>query len=370
MSAHLSSAKLKHFVAGNFPLEEIAEISTHLAQCQNCKRNLAEIAPDFIKASLDEPDSQDQGNLGRHFSDGEIYSFLRAEPTVERRMEMSDHFRICGACKVKLYETDPSILKETVSDILGEDELEENEFFFTKKINSLVSVSAIALILIGLFSFLFYNNQRVDRAGSIAKVSESVPLQEEDIRSKSKSDPPINENKPGATANTADPPAAQPGHTRIPSNNNSAKKPVKRVKSSPRKKNVNSKPRKSVGNPGKTKPPVQIAESRSANDSGSSVENRVLIDYPKAGVAANAKPTFRWKPVKDAIGYDLYVSDDSQILIEEAKGVTKTSYRMKSSLKPDKSYRLRIIANLPEGKTTSSASVSFRVVKKKNQDPK
>lgn len=57
----------------------------------------------------------------------------------------------------------------------------------------------------------------------------------------------------------------------------------------------------------------------------------------------------RWKPVPKATKYHLYVSDDSEVLVDEFETDQETSYVLKKQLDPAKSYKWKIVITLLSG---------------------
>lgn len=70
---------------------------------------------------------------------------------------------------------------------------------------------------------------------------------------------------------------------------------------------------------------------------------------------------FKWKKVPKAVKYHLYISDDEEILIDEFETEAETTFVLKKSLDPLKSYKWKIIVTLENGKTLISSSQKFKV---------
>lgn len=70
---------------------------------------------------------------------------------------------------------------------------------------------------------------------------------------------------------------------------------------------------------------------------------------------------FKWKKVPNAVKYHLYISDDEEILIDEFETERETTFILKKSLDPLKSYKWKIIVTLENGKTLLSSSQKFKV---------
>ena len=75
----------------------------------------------------------------------------------------------------------------------------------------------------------------------------------------------------------------------------------------------------------------------------------------------NKAVVFRWTKVPNAIKYHLYISDDDEILIDEYETGQDTSYILKKSLDPAKTYKWKVIITLDDGQTKSGTSQKFTV---------
>lgn len=82
--------------------------------------------------------------------------------------------------------------------------------------------------------------------------------------------------------------------------------------------------------------------------------------------------TFRWKKVENAIKYHLYISDVQEILIDEYETQDGTSYILKKTLDPEKTYNWKILVTLENGETVIGTSQKFtaKEIKVKNFDKK
>lgn len=70
---------------------------------------------------------------------------------------------------------------------------------------------------------------------------------------------------------------------------------------------------------------------------------------------------FKWKKVPNAVKYHLYISDDDEILIDEYETETETTFILKKSLDPLKSYKWKIIVTLENGRTIIGTSQKFTI---------
>lgn len=67
----------------------------------------------------------------------------------------------------------------------------------------------------------------------------------------------------------------------------------------------------------------------------------------------------RWKPVPKVAKYHVYVSDDSEILIDEFETEQETSYVLKKQLDPARSYKWKIVVSLESGQNLYVDSKKF-----------
>ena len=67
----------------------------------------------------------------------------------------------------------------------------------------------------------------------------------------------------------------------------------------------------------------------------------------------------RWKRVRNAARYHLYVSDDNEILIDEFETDQDTSYVLKKPLDPSKAYKWKIVITLENGKKLYADAQKF-----------
>ena len=80
--------------------------------------------------------------------------------------------------------------------------------------------------------------------------------------------------------------------------------------------------------------------------------------------------TLKWKKIPNAAKYHLYISDDEEILIDEFETEGETSFLLKRSLDPLKTYQWKIIVTLENGKTIAGPSNKFTVRDFQNNQPK
>lgn len=71
--------------------------------------------------------------------------------------------------------------------------------------------------------------------------------------------------------------------------------------------------------------------------------------------------TLKWKKLPKATKYHLYVSDDDEILVDEFETEEKTSYVLKKSLDPVKTYQWKVVITLEDGSTVVGDSQKFTI---------
>lgn len=73
----------------------------------------------------------------------------------------------------------------------------------------------------------------------------------------------------------------------------------------------------------------------------------------------NADLVLRWKPVPNAAKYHLYISDDSEVLIDEFETDAETAYVLRKPLDPTKAYKWKIVITLEDGQNLYAGSQKF-----------
>lgn len=73
----------------------------------------------------------------------------------------------------------------------------------------------------------------------------------------------------------------------------------------------------------------------------------------------NADLVVRWKPVPNAAKYHLYISDDSEVLIDEFETDAETAYVLRKPLDPTKAYKWKIVITLEDGQNLYAGSQKF-----------
>jgi hypothetical protein len=71
--------------------------------------------------------------------------------------------------------------------------------------------------------------------------------------------------------------------------------------------------------------------------------------------------TLKWKKVLNAVKYQLYISDDEEILIDEYETERETSYTLTKPLDASRTYRWKVVVTTEDGKTIAGDSQKFTV---------
>ena len=337
MSKHYTNKELIEFTNGTYPVQKLAEISKHIARCSPCKDSLESISPTFINHQFAEMNNE------RHFSEGELVAFLKAEIPLKSRLQMSEHLRNCPTCKTKLYAQNPQFLKQTIATYLNKEEPLPKKTFFSS-LNILVPIGAMAVLLIAVLFFVLPKREPLSLQTKVNKAVENpslIPIS------------PSNQTMLSSNNNLENPPRS------VEIN------PPTIVKRQPPKVVTKEivKTKKIIENKLPNSNKVAISESRSSN-SNCENEDKVTVISPNFEKITDKQPTFRWKRFPQATKYNIYISDTAQILIEEAEVINETSYKLKTSLELDKPYKWSVVATTADGKTFPSQSTEFSLGKK------
>jgi hypothetical protein len=341
MSQHYTNKEIIEFTEGNFSLPKATEISKHIARCTICKANLEKIAPEFIDEKIVSVNE-------RHFSEGEIVAFLKAETSLKNRLEMSEHLRNCAVCKNRLYGQNPQFLKQTVAAYLNKDDSAEKKPFFST-FNALIPVGAMALLLIAALFFALPKTEDTEQLQT--KINEINEIQPTISAS------PTNSVPHSANQNVDEPPPKTASDSPTVERKPTPKVIIKQIA-----KEKPVAPDKLPREQNKTNKPA-VSASRSAQ-TDCVEEERVATISPNFEKIIETQPTLRWKKFPQAVKYNVYVSDTAQILIEEAEVVNETSYKLKTLLELDKPYKWSVVGKTADGKTFPSQPMEFSVGKK------
>lgn len=110
--------------------------------------------------------------------------------------------------------------------------------------------------------------------------------------------------------------------------------------------------------------PDIIVKNRSLNKNCET--NPPLAMTPKDEIITDTQPNLTWKPLANAAGYKIYVSDAENNLIEESipSDLLKTSYKLTKKLELNKKYEWKVVVTLTDGKEVYSDSAYFSVGEK------
>lgn len=327
MKRHYNNFELQQLIKGVVPLKELLKISRHVARCYDCELKLKELAPDFLDNLFNQATESFSAENERHFSNEDVRGFLTAEYSVNRRLEMSEHFRNCLSCKQRLYKTSPEYLEKNIASYLSRREKRESFFW---NFNPFVPIFMATILLASLFYLITFSGDATQP--DLTGLVNSVSLPDRETLLNHGSDDSKSANR----------------YTDFP------KKTEKSTKSADSGKVTLNKPVVS-----KAENSIAIAESRSSSADKCMESNAKIALSPYLDTITEAQPIFRWKSIKNAVKYNFYLSDTKQVLIEEFESPSATSYIAKNRLVPNKKYKWKIIVTLRDGKTYQSPSIQF-----------
>ena len=127
------------------------------------------------------------------------------------------------------------------------------------------------------------------------------------------------------------------------------------------KQNANVKPQKNVNAQIKVKQPSAESITVSATRGGNLPKCSDRVPLELTAEKADETVVLKWKKIRGAAKYHVYVSDDEEILIDEFETNGETTYVLNKPLGPQKSYRWKVIVTLEDGKTIVGDPQKFTV---------
>lgn len=360
MSEHFSNNEIENFINGKYPLKEVFKISQHIIQCLSCQDLVNKFSPMFFQepAALNAESKSFENE--KHYTFEEIIGFLRAELPLKQRLQMSDHIRECTICKTKLYEADPNYLKQTIKNYLDrEDDLTNRTVF--SGLFTLGPILAFALVIAFLIGFLFINRSENSQNEFQAKINEKE-IQETSfsgvvdnsanisVDNSGNQKPKISAIKSGNSTYSLT--SNKSGNLSKNKVNNSEKPLAGKFKS--RQKDEQNRKILSEGN-------VTVSESRSLSNP-CSVNNLKIALSPYFERITETQPSFHWKAVSNAVKYQIYISDQSKVLIDQFQTTKDTTYTSKVPYN-EKNYKWQVIVTLSNGKSLNSGLIDFSIGK-------
>lgn len=361
---HLTTETIENFIKGDYPYQKLLEISAHLLSCPNiCRENLNQIDPGFWEQTERlEAIRLKEVNLGTHFCDNEIEKYVIQHFDLTKRKEMNRHFTKCRLCSNKLKDRNPDYLSSFIRDNLYREngseivaKSEKSDFNFRVLVPA---VSFAVLLIVFLATILMLpNNQIIDQT----KIDQTIT---EDFSS-----PDSNANfqsKPDRNNNLTNNQNSNQKTVEIPSNSNDDSKKQNIVSSSQTSSKtveVSTILKQSKKEKVNRQPDI-IVKNRSLNKNCEA--NPRLAMTPKDEIITDTHPNLTWKPLANAAGYKIYVSDVENNLIEEStpSGELKTSYKLTKKLELNKKYEWKVVVTLTDGKEVYSESAYFSVGEK------
>ena len=301
-------------------------------------------------------------NAIKHLTENQLLGYAAGLLEKAESNAVGGHLLNCSACRDSLPAPTP---EQFFAVLMGGREVKE-DYAAEKRFSSILpfftSFSAIfqktpglgwssgALIVILGFSFLiwFANGYQTNEEREVAQVFdvEKGSLKQNEVIEQILPPPAQNPETETQDTSSASNRAAADSKL-IVSRSNQQKKdqdlPENKLRVIPAKKVLNEK-----------KENIVLTRGGSVNCSN---EDLIEMEF----VSNEEAITFRWKKAPNALKYNLYISDDNEILIDEFETNQDTSYVLKKPLNPKKTYKWKVVITLEDGQTASGASQKFTV---------
>lgn len=279
----------------------------------------------------------------KHLSQSELlaYSLGSLEKGVSQRL--GKHLLHCVECR-KLLPM-PSVerfsaIVMTDAETIDVPQKEEAEGFLSSLVSFLkfesVFVLGAGLIIIFSFSFLLWLNS-ADSSREVVQTFDTESGSE--INFPSPSQTPIVENSISSTNLNRAAAVPTPKNTKL----------------------VSPKQESSQNNPAQKSQKTSLKKTNETVSSTRGItskcgENQTIqIEF----LSDRENFVFTWKAFPKAVKYHLYISDDEEILIDEFETESETSFKLKKTLDPMKSYKWKIIITLENGQKVVGDSRKF-----------
>ncbi|HRH41205.1 MAG TPA: hypothetical protein PKY82_06130 [Pyrinomonadaceae bacterium] len=350
MNQHLTINEIKSFAAGDLNYSKLLENAGHIFNCSNCLKILNEIDPYLLQeAHQMEAERNKVLNGNNHFSLKQINKYFQGKIKLTKRLEMAKHFRKCEKCASILKTIDPDYTR-TLGD-LKEVKLKKELIFEEKpvlfpKLKVLIPVSVLTLILSGVLGYIFFTtNQTINQAQLDEDELLNLPIKNSSNTKELVMDEK-NTKKITISNNHSD------NVTKTKRNTQSDSENLKRIIKNKTVENISNKARKENN--------IITSETRST-EKNNCLEGKIEVESPNGETITDREPILKWKPVQKVLNYQVYVYDEIQIPLTEAKNQKENFFKITKALELNKSYNWVVIANLEDGKTMSSGLVKFKV---------
>ncbi len=299
-------------------------------------------------------------NRSEHLTETQLSDYLgNAALDKETKHQIGRHLLQCDFCLKRLPQPTTEQFWAALMTDEADDSLDErtllaarlNSIFQSLKHPKVFALSAAALAVLIFFSAFIWmgaaKSSELEReVAQNFEPAQSVFNQRGDEQINSPSSFPLNES-----GNPSSPPATA------------------RTNSKPDSATANDTPKHNLKTASRNdlnlKTPVKSEDSEKSNISitrgGSSTlpkcSNTIEMTTNSKGEAV----TLKWEKVPNAAKYHLYISDDDEILVDEYETEQETSYVLKKSLDPVKTYQWKVVITLEDGKTVIGDSQKFTV---------
>jgi hypothetical protein len=284
----------------------------------------------------------------KHLTKDEILAYANDLLPHQQLYKIGRHLIECAECRKQM---PPPTVEQFRSAIMTEWEPNENrenisegfsvssKFPSIRKLPSVWALGGAALVILGVFTFLLLPGKKNSSAEIVRGLDDEkktalnfpAPVKTPVIDSPFSSG---NSNRSGA-----DVPITRRSKTDLPT-----------WKSLPKNDRNEEPDKKAIQNR------VRISATRGSGGICSD-EKSVALEFS----SDNDDFVFKWKKVPKAVKYNLYISDDEEILIDEYETEKETSFVLTKPLDPLKTYKWKVVITLENGQTVVSATSKFTI---------
>lgn len=357
---HLTTEKIKHFAAGKYPYEELLNISAHISNCQElCLQKLNEIAPDFLKeADALETVRERFIQSHDHFSKETISDYVGKKIKLDQRLAMNTYFTKCAVCAENLKKANPDYISDFIKDSLAGNRTQE-QIADTEtagwSFNLLIPAGALIILLALMLGTVWFSlsHTNIDEA-KLEPADQAISIANlENVHPNNGSDNDNVRDRVTSQSNNISGSSSRAEKPKISRENAKNSDDIKQNQAKP----VNNSGNKLSGN-------KLTVTSRSLDKNCETLPDLAIT--PRNEVITDSQPVLKWKPMPDAVGYHVYLTDTKSNLIEESaiENMTENSYKLKNKLELNKKYEWKLIAKMKDGKEIFGETTQFSVGEK------